>query len=283
MLFASEWLTTLLWPVEANYPQILQQLLQGSQHNGADSFGPRSVPSPASHSAEPSQSHGSQSLPCKTPMALTNEQLHGLRWVQRQPEILRLAATSNFGQREPVDRSQEKRPVPHTPSLVVLHETVIPLSETIDLFRRHNSEDADQVSYHVLIGLDGRQYRIVPDAYRAYGSGNSLFNGQAVQLNPLLPGSVNNVALHVSLETPPDGNLEVPYHSGYTERQYQALSVVVAHWMRRWRIPSSSLTTHQLIDRDRTKKDPRSFDGQKFFNYLAQLHPISCPQPSSVP
>ncbi len=68
---------------------------------------------------------------------------------------------------------------------------------------------------------------------RAFGAGNSAFNGQWVITNPSVGGSVNNFALHLSLETPIDGEDDAPGHSGYSAAQYDALAVVLTDWMRR--------------------------------------------------
>ncbi|WP_338429338.1 peptidoglycan recognition family protein [Synechococcus elongatus] len=197
-----------------------------------------------------------------------NNKIDAIKEVFEETNIQRLAATTNYGNREKFDRTPEKRSVPHQPVMVVLHETVIPLNETLKLFETNQENDSAQVSYHVVVGLTGDRYRVVPDDKRAFGAGNSEFKGLSVSLNPALPSSVNNIALHVSLETPPDGNREIPEHSGYTEEQYQSLASVVGNWMIFYKIPIKFITTHKAVDRDGNKKDPRSFDQSKFQNYL---------------
>ena len=77
------------------------------------------------------------------------------------PEQARPADASNFGLRRA--RDELGRPVPHTPLLIVLHETVLDLPSTIALFQRNEPSDAAQASYHVLIGRNGERVRIVPD------------------------------------------------------------------------------------------------------------------------
>ena len=62
--------------------------------------------------------------------------------------------------------------------------------------------DEDQASYHTLIGLDGQVVDTVDPFKRAYGAGNSAFLGEWALTNPRPLGSINNFALHVSLETP---------------------------------------------------------------------------------
>ena len=219
----------------------------------------------------------------------SNPQASILVQVNRQPEILALAASTNRGRREAVDRTPQKNPVLNTPQVIVLHETVIPLNETLRLFQTSTDNDSAQLSYHVLIGLNGDRYRVVPDEERAFGAGNSDFavlgpNGRrqsiAVALNPNLPSSINNVALHVSLETPPDGNRETPNHSGYTEAQYASLAKVVGDWMTKYQLSSDRITTHREVDRDRTKKDPRSFNQAKFLNNLDSYLKLDSCKPS---
>ncbi len=89
--------------------------------------------------------------------------------------------------------------------------------------------------------------------------------------NAKLSGSVNNFALHLSLETPLDGEDDGPAHSGYTAAQYDALAVVLADWMDRFAIPPEHITTHRHVDLGLERADPRSFDWQKLQIRLAAL------------
>ncbi|WP_414027082.1 N-acetylmuramoyl-L-alanine amidase [Cyanobium sp. ATX-6F1] len=95
------------------------------------------------------------------------------------------------------------------------------------------------MSYHTLIGLQGEVVQVLDPSRRAFGAGNSAFNGQWVVTNPKLNGSVNNFALHLSLETPLDGENDDSEHSGYTAAQLDATAVVLADWMKRFPIPPS--------------------------------------------
>ena len=61
-------------------------------------------------------------------------------------------------------------------------------------------------------------------------------------------GSVNNFALHLSLETPADGYIGGRTHSGYTSEQYDALAVVLDEWMSQFGIPPEAITTHEHVD-----------------------------------
>jgi len=177
------------------------------------------------------------------------------------------AHPTNYGDRYATDASG--RPV-NNDFIVVLHETVGSAQSAINLFQRNHPRDADQVSYHTLIGRDGTVYYIVPPEKRAFGAGNSVFNGpngpETVATNPAFPSSVNNFAYHVSLESPSDGRDNRRSHSGYTPAQYQSLAWLLAQTT----IPDSRITTHQAVDRSGSRMDPRSFDSAQFFGLLRQ-------------
>lgn len=175
------------------------------------------------------------------------------------------AHPTNFGPRFITDAFG--RPIYNEP-IVVLHETVGSASSAINTFRTPHPRDEDQVSYHALIRRNGSIVFIVPPEYRAFGAGNSVFNGpngpEAVTLNKDFPPSVNNFAYHVSLETPSDGRNNRRSHSGYTQAQYNSLAWLIAQT----NIPSNRITTHQAVDRSRSRMDPRSFDGRRFATLL---------------
>jgi len=169
------------------------------------------------------------------------------------------ADPSNYGPRLAVD--WQGRSVNHRPALIVLHETVVDEAAALALFRSPHHSDGQQASYHVLIGRDGRRIRVVPDEKRAFGAGDSDFQGLGLQLKPGLKPSVNNIALHVSLVSPPDGaDGEVREHSGYTQGQYQSLASQIALWQALYGIQPQAVVTHQEVDRSGTRRDPRSFD-----------------------
>ncbi len=177
-------------------------------------------------------------------------------------ELPRPADPTNFGERQP--RDVQGRTVPHEPALIVLHETVISAPDTVKLFATPHPNDDDQASYHLLIDRAGRRLRIVPDELRAFGAGMSAFGDFAVRIRPTSVGSLNNVALHLSLETPADGRGDTDGHSGYTPAQYEAAAVQVLLWQARFGIPFSRLTTHAAVDRSRSRYDPRSFRWERF-------------------
>jgi hypothetical protein len=153
--------------------------------------------------------------------------------------------------------------------IVVIHETVGSAQSAVNYFQTPNySHEGNQVSYHALIALDGTIIFTVPFQYRAYGAGNSVFMGangpEAVQTTANVPASVNNFAYHFSLETPIDGRNNGDRHSGYTTSQYQSLA-----WLVRYtKVPDSRITYHKTVDRSGTRKDPRSFDQNLFFQLL---------------
>ncbi len=179
------------------------------------------------------------------------------------------ADPSNYGPR--LAQDWQGRPVPHTPQLIVLHETVVDEDAALNLFRRRHSDDGQQASYHVLIGRDGRRIRVVNDEQRAFGAGDSAFEGLSVQLKPGLRPSINNVALHVSLVSPGDGaDGEARGHSGYTAEQYRSLASQIARWQAQFQIPASRVVTHQEVDRSGSRRDPRSLDWSRLGRDLRQ-------------
>lgn len=180
-----------------------------------------------------------------------------------------LADPSNYGDRYVTDANG--RPV-YNDFIVVIHETVGSAQSALNTFQTYHPNDDDQVSYHTLIGRDGTVYYIVPPEKRAFGAGNSVFNGpngpETVLTNTAFPPSVNNFAYHVSLETPSDGRGNGRSHSGYTQAQYESLAWLLA----RTNIPDNRITTHQAVDRSGTRLDPRSFNRQ---NLMSLLHHYS--------
>jgi N-acetyl-anhydromuramyl-L-alanine amidase AmpD len=176
---------------------------------------------------------------------------------------------SNYAERQRRDAYGNR--LSTTPSLIVLHETVYGLGSAINTFTTHHPNDADQVSYHLLLGEHGRVVEALDPSKRAYGAGHSAFQGRWVITNPSMAGSVNNFALHLSLETPLDGEDSEAAHSGYSTIQYDNLALVLAEWMRRYRIPFEAITTHRHVDLGLERADPRSFDWAALQRRLAAL------------
>ncbi|MEW6492345.1 MAG: peptidoglycan recognition family protein [Cyanobacteriota bacterium] len=182
-------------------------------------------------------------------------------------ESIVLADPTNYGERFLTDLYG--RPAQYPP-IVVIHETVGSARSALNLFQTPHPLDSQQVSYHALIKRSGEVIYIVPPDLRAFGAGNSVFEGEngseTVQTNPGLLPSVNNFAYHVSLETPPDGNNNRSRHRGYTKAQYQSLAWLVA----KTGVPDSRITTHKGVDRSGQRRDPRSFNQQAFWKLLKE-------------
>ncbi len=182
----------------------------------------------------------------------------------------------------------------YRPPIVVLHETVATVNQTLNFFQTPHLDEEEQASYHTLISLLGEIIYMVPPDKRAFGAGNSIFVSQegeeAVQTNPNYPPSVNNFAYHVSLESPDDGLNSRQTHSGYTEAQYRSLAWLVA----KTGVTEDRITTHKIVDRSGERIDPRSFDYDAFLAwyqimpkdqqiFIGCTPPTASPQPPFVP
>lgn len=179
------------------------------------------------------------------------------------------ADPSNYGERVSVDAKGQR--IDPTPAVIVLHETVYSLSSAVNTFTTPHPNDANQASYHTLVGLNGEIVQVLDPSKRAYGAGHSAFDGRWVFTSKHFSGSINNFALHVSLETPPDGVHSGGTHSGYTQKQYDALSRVLADWMVRFHIEPTAITTHRHVDQGRARSDPRSFAWPELQTRLTSL------------
>lgn len=179
-----------------------------------------------------------------------------------------LADASNYGNRD--SRDYLGRQLASEPSFVVIHETVMGEKDTISLFKTNHINDNDQVSYHMLVARDGRLIRVVPDENRAYGAGMSHFMGSTLRAKKNSAGSINNVALHISLVSP-SGFESTDSHTGYTSDQYLSLAKQILKWQMQFGIPMSRVTTHYAVDRSHSRYDPRSFHWDKFDKFHGQL------------
>jgi N-acetylmuramoyl-L-alanine amidase len=235
-------------------PSLLELLQEMRSPPMAPPPGRRDAPAPPAHSVWMSPLRRSCQVSDSQQAQRLREQLAALPTQATRVTI----HPTNYGER--FRRDVYGNPVDPTPQLVVLHETVYGINSAINTFTTAHPNDDDQVSYHALIGLDGQVVKLLDPAKRAFGAGNSAFNGRWVVTNPKVGGSVNNFALHVSLETPLDGENAGLTHSGYTRAQYDALAVLLADWMRRFRIPAQNITTHRAVDLGGERADPRSFD-----------------------
>lgn len=246
-------------------PSLLEMLQELGSAPMAPSPGARAAPAPPAHRAWTSPLRRS----CQRDDPSQAERLGNLlRALPRQAVRVTIHPT-NYGER--FRRDAYGNPVNPTPQLVVLHETVYGINSAINTFTTAHPNDDDQVSYHAMIGLDGQVVTLLDPSKRAFGAGNSAFNGRWVVTNPNVSGSVNNFALHVSLETPLDGENANAAHSGYTSAQYDALAALLADWMRRFRIPPQHITTHRAVDLWGERADPRSFNWGELQQRLQNL------------
>ena len=179
------------------------------------------------------------------------------------------ADPTNFGERYRSDPWGQ--PLDPAPRVVILHETVYSLTSAVNTFLTPHPRDEDQVSYHTLVGLDGSIVDVVDPLKRAFGAGYSAFHGEWAVTNPEFQGSVNNFALHLSLETPDDGHDSNGEHSGYTSAQYDALALVLDGWLENFEIDPAAITTHRHVDLGGARADPRSFSWANLQNRLAAL------------
>jgi len=176
---------------------------------------------------------------------------------------------SNYSERHKQDAFGNR--IDPKPRVVVLHETVYGLASAINTFVTPHLHDDDQVSYHILIGEDGRIIQVLDPSKRAFGAGNSAFEGEWAITNPKAGGSINNFALHLSLETPVDGEDDALGHSGYSQAQYDALAIVLAQWMMSYNISADNITTHRYVDLGGERADPRSFNWNELKKRLIAL------------
>ena len=98
------------------------------------------------------------------------------------------------------------------------------------------------------MNLNRKIVDLVDPLNRAYGAGYSAFLGEWAVTNAKIRGSVNNFALHLSLETPPDGGNSRSTHSGYSTAQYDSLALVLKNWIDRFGFTPAAITTHRHVD-----------------------------------
>ena len=109
-----------------------------------------------------------------------------------------------------------------------------------------------RVSYHVLVGRDGTQYRIVPDERRAWACGKSVWRGV---------NDVNGVSLNLAFSNRNDGKERL------TDAQIVAAKVCIAEWKTRWLI--EDVTTHKIVARPIGRKhDPESAPNFQLSEFL---------------
>ena len=148
----------------------------------------------------------------------------------------------------------EQRPSPnqssrkgHVPRMVVIHgDAGRSDNGTISWIQNDDSD----VSYHYLIGRDGRLYQFVDEAEKAWHSGTSEWDGF---------NSVNWISIGVSFAN--DGTGKEKYRSA----QYDRGTRLVAEICQRHNIPSHMIRGHFEVSPGR-KTDPWDhFNWPKFY------------------
>ena len=239
-------------------------------------FGPQVVAAPTSESVETATESivEPETVTTSQPQEASPSVEHGFMYTadSNNPgyvpaERVALADPSNYGERYSVDAYGQPL---NQEYLAVLHETVWSANSAINTFQTYHPRDEDQASYHTIIDRDGTVIYIVPPEKRAYGAGNSVFEGpngpETAVTNPAFAASVNNFAYHISLVTPSAGQDNGPSHSGYTDAQYKSLAWLLA----RTTIPEGRLTPHANVDRSGSRQDPRRLNWPHFLEYLHQ-------------
>lgn len=136
--------------------------------------------------------------------------------------------------------NQGPRPPGVRPRLIVLHADA---GRSDAGTVAHIQSPASRVSYHTLIGRDGRRYTFVAPEARAWACGKSVWRG--------VP-DVNDFSLSVALANRHDGTERI------TVAQVAELQAVIAEW--RARFPIEAVTTHAAIAPGR-KDDPNRVVG----------------------
>ncbi len=129
------------------------------------------------------------------------------------------------------------------PDLVVLHHTAMTTAEAaLDRLR----DPASEVSAHWLIAEDGRLWRLVPEAARAWHAGAGAW-GDA--------DDVNSRSIGVELANPGD--------APHDARQMAALEGLLAAILARWRIPPERVIGHGCMAPGRKADPGRAFDWRR--------------------
>lgn len=126
----------------------------------------------------------------------------------------------------------------HEISMVIVHGTgTMSTSAAVSWI----CDERSRVSYHYLIGRDGKLFRLVDEKYKAWHAGRSSWHGREVGV------SVNPIAIGIALTG--DGT------EPYTDAQYWTLADLLADLMARYRIPPSDVRGHDEVAPGR-KTDP---------------------------
>ena len=114
-------------------------------------------------------------------------------------------------------------------------------------------DPASEVSYHYLVGRDGRIYQFVHDHLKAWHAGRSAWDGVR---------GVNSISIGVSFGN--DGTGQEPYR----DAQYGHGARLIAGLCSRYRIPCDMIRGHSEVSPGR-KTDPWDwFDWAKFYEHF---------------
>ena len=144
---------------------------------------------------------------------------------------------TEYGVEEAPSPNFDSRKAP--PDMVVLHYTGMQSGEEA-LSRMR--DPAAKVSAHWMIEEDGRLYRLVPEARRAWHAGVSFWKGGR---------DINAVSIGIELVNP---GHEFGYRA-FPEPQVAAVIELVADIRRRWTIDDDRIVGHADVAPDR-KQDP---------------------------
>ena len=145
----------------------------------------------------------------------------------------------------------------HVPvSAIVLHADASPSIEgTLEWIATPKPKNPNPVSYHVVIGRNGRVYVSVHPDRRAWHAGTSSLDGVA---------DCNTFAVGVCLSNKNDG-AEL-----YPPAQVMAAADVCAALCRHYGIPVERIVTHAHVSPGR-KTDPKGFDVPAFRATVEQM------------
>jgi len=134
-----------------------------------------------------------------------------------------------------------------TVKVIVLHADASP-NEKGCLSWLQSSES--KVSYHALVGRDGKVYTVVPYDRRAWHAGKAEWNGHK---------DVNGISVGLCFSNKNDGKEPL------TEAQQKAMKVLIADVRRKYgQIP---VTTHAQVAPGR-KNDPENVPGFALADYI---------------
>lgn len=137
----------------------------------------------------------------------------------------------------------------HKPTLIVIHGDAGKTDQgTISWLAAAESK----VSYHYLVGRDGKLYGFVPETQNAWHAGVSKYKGEEIG------NSVNRISIGVAFANNGLG------HEAYNAVQYEKGGELVAEICKRHGIPLHRVVSHADVSPGR-KTDPWSwFDWEAF-------------------